>query len=298
MESILDCPTFLINLPRCSDRLHYSKDQLNQSGYTQISVFTAIDGMDASSVEETLKIFDYHRMNEMNRGALGCLLSHMKLLKHIIDHNIPIANIFEDDIHFHPEWNVLSKQYYSLTPADYEVLFIGSQLDVSECSNSEITRCYCYCTHAYIITLEGAKKMLDVILHYIMEYGLLEIDCIFKEVIDKYKYNSETIPFVLYSWNGTKYPCYYNSPSYPLHHRNSGLVFQNMSFISQIDDSKITREVKTIEVKTIEVKKENFKKMHITYPPYIPESPIENTWTFHQMTFKPNIKKRKKMVLF
>jgi glycosyl transferase family 25 len=260
METILTSPSFVINLPRCSDRLHYSMEQLKNAGYSQVSVFQAIDGIQSSEVEEALKIFHYPKLDSIKPGAIGCLLTHMKLLNHIIEQNIPITNIFEDDIHFHPEWEVLSKEYYALTPIDYDVLFIGNQLE-NPLTLSEITSEYCYCTHAYIVTLEGAKKMLNVILQYIKN-GLREIDCILKEVFNKHKSEGISSPFVLYSWNGTKYPCYYNT-SANIHCRNTGLVFQNMQFISQIDDSKIVRD--KIQIQPQIKKSRNFKKMILQY---------------------------------
>jgi len=246
METILSFPTFVIHLPRCKERLPFVNEQLNRSGYTNITVYNAVDGLQSREVEEALKLFDYPKLDNIKPGAIGCLLTHMKLLKHIIEQNIPISNIFEDDIHFHPHWNHLSKRYYTLTPYDYEVIFIGNQLE-NPTTLSEITTEYSYCAHAYVVTLEGAKKMLNTILHYNLG-GLCEIDCIIKNVRDKNKSLGISQPFVLYSWNGTLYPCDFNTSS-PNHCRNTGLVFQNMGFISQIDDSKIVREIKRFHSK-------------------------------------------------
>jgi len=247
MDSILSCPAFVIHLPRCKDRLPYVKEQLQRSGYTNITVYNAVDGSQPSDVEEALRLFHSPKLDNIKPGAIGCLLTHMKMLNHIIEQHIPMATIFEDDIHFHPDWNHLSKRYYSLTPSDYEIVFIGNQLD-HPTSLSEITTEYSYCTHAYMVTLEGAKKMLNTILHYNLGNGLCEIDCILKNVRDKNKSEGISQPFVLYSWNGTLHPCDLNTSS-PNHCRNTGLVFQNMTFISQIDDSKIVREIKRFHSK-------------------------------------------------
>jgi len=246
METLLHSPTFVINLPRCRDRVPYVREQLKEAGYTQVSIFNAVDGLNTSAVQESLQLFHYPKLARIQPGAIGCLLSHMRLLNYIIESEIPKANVFEDDIHFHPEWETLSRQYYERTP-DYEVLFLGNQLENYE-TLPEITPEYCYCTHAYTVTLEGAKKMLNTILQH---KELCEIDCLLRHVLQKNKAEGMDPPFVLYSWNGTKYPCSYNTSS-PNHCRNTGLVFQNMNFISQIDDSKIMR-----------LKVRNFKKMNI-----------------------------------
>jgi GR25 family glycosyltransferase involved in LPS biosynthesis len=245
MESLFTCPAFIINLPRSRKRIPYIYKQLFKAGYMNVSVFDAVDGLDPEQVKEATKLYNDPKIDNIKPGAIGCLLSHMKLLSHIIENQIPLATIFEDDIHFHPEWATLSKHYYDLTPKDYEVLFIGNQLNsclvqknISEIS--EITTEYCYCMHAYVVTLEGAKKMLDTILNYKLGNGLCEVDCILFYILIHNKKHNIPPPFTLYSWNGTKYPCEYNHTTKE-NCRNTGLVFQNLDFVSQIDDSKIVR---------------------------------------------------------
>jgi len=248
MESILASPTFVIHLPRCKDRLPYVTKQLKEAGYTNLSIFNATDGLDPSSVNESIRMFHSPRLDSIKPGALGCLLSHMRLLNYIIEQNIPIANIFEDDIYFHPNWNSLSKHYYGLTPKDYEILFIGNQLyGVDELS--EITKEYWYCLHAYIITLEGAKKLKNMIIQYSLENRLCEIDRIIMHVLHYTKSKHIPPPFVSYSWNGMKYPCEHNTTK-QIHNRNTGLVFQNITFVSEIDNTTLT-----------EIKSKNKKKM-------------------------------------
>jgi GR25 family glycosyltransferase involved in LPS biosynthesis len=167
----------------------------------------------------------------------------MRVLNHIIDQKIPIANIFEDDIHFHPNWDSLSNYYYGLTPKDYDILFIGNQLYFTN-ELPEITKEYWYCMHAYIITLDGAKKLRDMILQYSLENRLCEIDRMIMHVLYYTRTKDLIPPFVSYSWNGTKYPCEHNT-SERIYNRNTGLVFQNTNFISEIDDSKIIRNKST-----------------------------------------------------
>jgi glycosyl transferase family 25 len=244
METIMTAPSFIINLPRSRNRIPYVYNQIVKAGYMNVHVFDAVDGTNSTEVNDAKILFNGPKIDDIKLGAIGCLLSHMKVLSHIIQNNIPVATIFEDDVHFHPEWETLSKHYYDLTPKDYEVLFMGNQLNsclVPQKDISEITTEYCYCMHAYVVTLEGAKKMLDTILHYKLGKGLCEVDCILFNLIRYNKKNDLPHPFTFYSWNGTKYPCSYNKITKD-NCRNTGLVFQNLAFVSQIDDSKIIRK--------------------------------------------------------
>jgi len=103
---------------------------------------------------------------------------------------------------------------------------------------SEITNESVWCTHAYIITYNGAKKLLNSLLNW--DYrnfihnsrgntlnGLYIIDIMIKDIQNK-SLKNKSYPFIWYSWNGTKYPCQFNTlPVIGNDSRNTGLVFQN-----------------------------------------------------------------------
>ena len=174
-------------------------------------------------------------------GRIGCLLSHITVLKHIIDNNIKISTIFEDDVFFHPMWQSISHEYYKYTPNDYDIIFIGNSVDSlrfgKEC-NDKITTESCFCTHCYTLTLEGAKKLLSSCLNWRYDLfnemyedknirGLYTIDIIIKFTQMITNLNKIERPFTWYCWNGTVYPCEFNLiPLSRYNTANSGLVFQ------------------------------------------------------------------------
>jgi hypothetical protein len=232
MNTILTSPCFVIHLPKNKERLSvYSK--LVNAGYQQIQLFEGVNGTLTTSVRIALARLHQPIIDPtISTGAFGCLLSHLTLLQKIVDLQIPIATIFEDDILFHPQWKELSEHYLSITPSDYEVIFIGNQLD--SCRQGilgpEITKEPLYCTHAYIVTLEGARKLLDCLLHWNYKntpyQGLTIIDVMIKHL--QMKSLPENPPFQWYAWNGTHYPCDYNKMPISLEQcRNTGLVFQD-----------------------------------------------------------------------
>jgi len=245
VKNLLKCPAFVIHLER-SNRKSYFEETIKHAGYTNITIFDAVDGQDQHAVDKALELFQNPPIDHnIRKGELGCLLSHMKLLNHIIDHKIELTTIFEDDIFFHPDWENLYQHYYKLTPQDYDIIFIGNQLEsCSVTPNTEIiTTESIWCTHAYMITLEGARKLLKAILcDYKLYYndetkfrGLGPIDIMIKNMQMKGLKDKTKYPFVWYSWNGTKFPCDDNQlPIQRMTCKNTGLVFQNMNLTSLI----------------------------------------------------------------
>ena len=243
MKSVLSSPAYVIHLARAVERRQDFMTNISNAGFTDISIFDAIDGTNLDRVIECKQIlgnnaiFDW----EICAGQIGCLLSHLMIWKHIIDNNIPLATVFEDDVHFHPQWKELSEEYWNETPKDFDILFIGNSLEscVLNTPSNKINTESTYCTHAYIITNNGAKHMLNAILNWGYKdfchatrgntlTGLYPIDIMIKDT--QKKVLSGEIPplFKWFCWNGTHYPCDFNRlPVKGNDYRNTGLVFQN-----------------------------------------------------------------------
>jgi GR25 family glycosyltransferase involved in LPS biosynthesis len=251
MDKVLKSPAFVIHLQRNEQREPFFKKYITDAGYENIKVFEAVDGKDENSVNETLNMFQSPTIHPtMSKGQIGCMLSHFKVLKHIIDHNIELATVFEDDVCFHPEWKTLYNIYYNSTP-EYDMIFLGNQLDIidRDHSNSVVIEAT-YCTHAYIITLEGARKLLEGLLRWDYtqylhcsnknQHGLIAIDMMIRDIQQRALQGKIDTPFRWYCWNGTKFPCdYWRLPVTAMTCKNSGLVFQNMDFTSSIVGSEL-----------------------------------------------------------
>jgi GR25 family glycosyltransferase involved in LPS biosynthesis len=249
MNIIFEQHAFIIHLSRMKERKQYVIQNIKNAGFMDITLFEGVDGQNRESVQEELDKIGNPLLDTLRPGAIGCLLSHLKLYQHIINHKIEVSTIFEDDVHFHPEWKTLCHEFYKLTPKDFDIIYIGNQLDssfVKDPMSDLITTEPVYCSHAYIVTLEGAQRLYDCILNKDMQHekGLLAIDVMIRKMQEEYQ-TKELKPFRWYSWNGTRYPCIHNQiviHNKVISHytvRNTGLVFQNTDFISQIDDSLI-----------------------------------------------------------
>jgi FkbM family methyltransferase len=245
MNSILHAPAFVIHLPRSTDRVDFFTKNIEGAGFTDMRIFQGVDGRSVNDRADAMLMFNAPPIDrELSYGQIGCLFSHLKVLKTIIDNNISIATVFEDDVHFHPEWKILSEKYWELTPKDFDILFIGNGLDscreISDISRiQEITTESAWCTHGYIVTRAGAEKVLNSLLNWnFREFnhgsrgntlsGLYAIDIMLVH-LEYSAISGKTVkPFIWYSWNGTKYPCGFNTlPTKGNDGRNTGLVFQN-----------------------------------------------------------------------
>jgi glycosyl transferase family 25 len=231
-------PAFIINvLERSPERREICKSRLENAGYKNIIIFNGVNSSKQEEVNNAKKLFPklpgFHR--EVSPGQLGCTLSHLKVLRHIVDNNIEAATIFEDDAMFHPNWEILSKRYYYHTPKNYDMIYMGNQMNTeSDKINTEPA----FCLHAYIVTLLGARKLLNCIIQW--DYydqglsGLVTIDIILIDIQKRIKEKKLRKLFTWYCWNGTYHPCEYNRLPFKsnMEERNSGLVFQDNTFTS------------------------------------------------------------------
>ena len=101
--------TFVINLDRRPDRLHFVKAQLDDLRIP-FERFPAIDGQTMSP--EQKNVFDESRfLLECKKmpviGEIGCALSHRAVWQRMVDENLDYALILEDDIRIHPKLAIL-----------------------------------------------------------------------------------------------------------------------------------------------------------------------------------------------
>lgn len=155
MEPFLD-KIFVINLP---DRLSRWKAFENLD--SRINRFEAIDSRENPYIFKNfgLKLNPVGVNQEVyfsqSKGAVGCYLSHFSLWKKIINENIPYCLIVEDDAQ--PQdlkdflgLNLSFHKHYDLI-----------QLNKRTSLNHNIFKNYFNGTESYIITRQGAQKLLD-----------------------------------------------------------------------------------------------------------------------------------------
>lgn len=236
---ILKAPTFVVNLDRCGERWTTCSKRIEEAGFTDVRRWRGVDAQNDDLKAVWLEALDgieprfsvYHTELVKHPGTQGCLLSHLLLWKKIIREKIPLTVVLEDDVMFHPQWSFLAPMYYDETPKIYDILYMGSQRDEAG-DGSYVDRVPVFCTHAYVITLEGAKKLIRALLTH--PWGFYAIDCMLIDYMKWERRTGQSAPFVWYSWNGTLVPTREAQMEEGWDKRNSGLVFQDYSFPSDV----------------------------------------------------------------
>lgn len=227
-DAVLSTPIFLVNMDKCTDRLELSKKRIAAAGFTNVFRWKAVDARE-DDLDAAWKRHGSPTFNPTDTefvtypGKQGCMLSHLDIWKHMIDQEIPIAIVFEDDVEFHQAWASLAPKYYEVTPKNFDILYFGSQMEMQ--TNANITRVPVFCTHAYMITLAGARKLYSLLLSD--PRGVSTIDCMLIDHMNR-AMMGVPCPFEWYVWNARMFPDPRASLSKDWVKRNHGLVFQDV----------------------------------------------------------------------
>ena len=94
--------TYIINLKKSVKRHDYMQSILSPYSFIDIHFIEAVDGRTLSE-EEVEQAFDNkntikHYGRKLNRGEIGCTLSHRKCYATLLESDAPYALILEDDI--------------------------------------------------------------------------------------------------------------------------------------------------------------------------------------------------------
>lgn len=222
---------YIINLDRKPERYDVSMKRIKEAGFRNLERHRAIDvGCMQTDLKQEWarhgnpKFARNHNFTTLHKGEQGCFLSHINVWVDVINKNIPYAIIFEDDVLFHKDWTSLSKYYFDITPKNWDILFMGAQIEGF--SNSLIVKKPVYCLHAYIITLEGARRLYK----YLLKKEVYSIDSMMKDDMCK-----NIFPLTWYAWNGMQYPDENRGTNPHWKIRNTGLVFQDEKHGSDIN---------------------------------------------------------------
>lgn len=190
---------YVLSLPRLTDRIEHVKKELEGLKFeifwgvdkNEISLQELIDQKIFN--KEQFKSF-YKSPAEIHIGMLCCSLGHVNIYKDIIKNNYKRVLILEDDCLLLKENIAMIPQIHSELPSDWELFYLGYEKNEEYGFKQKLKRFvyrllkthaklhisrkmfkYYYpkyvsqhiaiagfhdCTHAYAVTLEGAKKLL------------------------------------------------------------------------------------------------------------------------------------------
>lgn len=143
---------YCINLDRRPDRWKEAQQEFMREGILHgVHRFPAIDG-------NTVKA----NSPDVSPGNAGCTASHAAILRDIIHNRYERSLIFEDDVNLIHKFSDRFFELLPQVPADWQVLYLGAnhmELPIRMAPNVGHVQ-FAYTTHAYCVTLEGAKALL------------------------------------------------------------------------------------------------------------------------------------------
>ncbi|XP_062846901.1 procollagen galactosyltransferase 1 [Trichomycterus rosablanca] len=169
---------FMINLERRTDRRERMLRALHEQEI-EFKIIPAVDGK-AMNVTEIHDMgihmlpgySDPYHGRPLTKGELGCFLSHYKIWKEIVDRGLKSSLVIEDDLRFEIFFkrrlqNLMSE--VEKEGLDWDLIYIGRkrmQVDHPEKSvpniHNLVVADYSYWTLGYMMSLQGAKKLLNV----------------------------------------------------------------------------------------------------------------------------------------
>ncbi|MBA0165890.1 MULTISPECIES: glycosyltransferase family 25 protein [Pectobacterium] len=159
---------FVVNLERDKIKRNKVESECRKAGL-DYEIFNAVDGRVLGKNEIDAKVH-HVSIKYLSKGEIGCSLSHQKIYKKILDDNIDYALILEDDVEISNSignfLDLFSKSdkknqgdVFLLYPSGVKI--INKKIKISkdfvfyEAYNSS-------CTHGYIISKKGAKKLANI----------------------------------------------------------------------------------------------------------------------------------------
>jgi glycosyl transferase family 25 len=152
------------------------------------------------------KIMTYKILKFLSNGAIGCFLSHYSLWHKIINENLEHLLIIEDDIYFLDNADQQLRKIYNNLPEDFDIIFLNcGGICGSKCTNMfGINMCenvnelynipkYSLGSYAYVISNNGAKKMLRSMFPLDIEFDVKIGYLINNKLINGYSLNDSIV---------------------------------------------------------------------------------------------------------
>jgi len=158
---------FIIHLERERFRKENIMQQFQKENITDYEFIRAVDGQNDNLEKYNISVIpdwvEPYSSKIMTKGEIGCSLSHYNVWKRIVEEELNNALILEDDIvlcdHFSQN---IEKKREEISNINYDLLYLGrTPLKPETQTDPIIIPKYSYGTHAYILSLSGAKKLLN-----------------------------------------------------------------------------------------------------------------------------------------
>ncbi|XP_045784929.1 glycosyltransferase 25 family member [Maniola jurtina] len=172
-KDTLDCSKiFMINLERRVERRKLMELSFQELGM-EVETVKAVNGRTLNpedlrelNVRLMPEYEDPYHKRPIKAGEIGCFLSHYNVWNKIVENGYELSMILEDDVRFVPYFRLrFSGLLREVSGHDYDLLYLGRKilLDSAERPVTAHTTkpLYSYWTLGYLLTLRGARKLLE-----------------------------------------------------------------------------------------------------------------------------------------
>ena len=172
-------PAYVVNLKKRDDRRTKMETAVRGINSFSFQFYEAVDG--ASVNISSPRLYSLFQKNDYNfrTGIIGCAISHIELYLKLINSRDKMWGIFEDDIFFSSDFDGRVADLLNIMRGkNWDLIYLGHHSKESAYENimpvrvarreySESIHSSLGGTFGYLITREGAKKLLE----FINEYG-------------------------------------------------------------------------------------------------------------------------------
>ncbi|XP_057697964.1 procollagen galactosyltransferase 2 [Corythoichthys intestinalis] len=168
---------FLINLKRRLDRRSRMLKTMSALGL-RATLAAAVDGkalntsqLQALGIEMLPDYKDPYSGRVLTRGEIGCFLSHHSIWSQVVERGLQKVLVLEDDVRFEPRFKRRLQAIMDeveKTQLDWDLIYVGRkrmQVQQPERSvdgvNNLVEADYSYWTLGYVLSLQGANKLLN-----------------------------------------------------------------------------------------------------------------------------------------
>jgi glycosyl transferase family 25 len=173
--------TYVINMDKDTERLRKVIKQLDDYDISNYERIQGVNGKELTESELESGTTNFCK-EYCIKSSIGCAMSHIKVYKKIIDNNDSMALILEDDVVFEDNFKSRVIEKLKDVPDDFDIVYLGC----NQCNNTgeikSIPDIYSltfkskykninesifvprmsFALHAYIVSNNGAKKLLEM----------------------------------------------------------------------------------------------------------------------------------------
>jgi hypothetical protein len=234
----------MVGLKRYTFRRDYHAARLGAAGFSNIELVDSFDGFEGGDVDQALKELGVLFNPELGKGHKGFCYTHMNAWKQMINDGVSYRIFFEDDALGHLDLpHGLGQKFWDATPKDFHMLYMGNMMNPNDPELNDpdrlVVKVPSYTTHAYMLTLEGAKhlwKLANDTNQTGQPLSVLDVQIVQWQLEGK---------LIWYCWNGTwtqkSFPTFDEGlpwqafPDVILPQKDTGLFWQNMRVGTTLD---------------------------------------------------------------